>query len=175
MHVHEAAVPAQRTGPVPASKLVRWLRAACRREHGQSAVELALCLPVLLLVVTGILTFGLAINNYIILTDATGVGARALAISRGQTTDPCSTVSSAVYAASPILTKGSLNFSFSFNGSTYTGANCSSGSTTSGAAAKLVQGSPAQVTVTYPCVLQVYGHNYAPSCSLQAQTTELIQ
>jgi hypothetical protein len=31
------------------------------------------------------------------------------------------------------------------------------------------------VTVTYPCSLAVYGANYAPHCSLQAQMTELIQ
>ena len=47
-------------------------------------VEMALVLPVLLLVVTGILTFGLAFNNYLLLTEATSVGARTLAISRGK-------------------------------------------------------------------------------------------
>ena len=46
---------------------------------------------------------------------------------------------------------------------------------TSGAAANLVQGANAIVTVTYPCSLAVYGANYAPHCSLQAQMTELIQ
>ena len=51
-------------------------------------VEMALALPILLLVVTGILTFGLAFNNYLLLTEATSVGARTLAISRGATTDP---------------------------------------------------------------------------------------
>ena len=144
-------------------------------DSGQAAVELALCLPILLLVVMGILTFGLAINNYIMLTDATGVGARAMAISRGQTTDPCSTASAAIYAAAPLLTPDSLTFTFNLNGTTYTGASCSSGSTTTGAASHLVQGLPAKVTVTYPCVLQVYGTDYAPGCSLQAQTTELVQ
>ena len=57
-------------------------------QDGQAMVEMALVLPVLLLVVTGILTFGLAFNNYILLTEATSVGARTLAISRGGTTDP---------------------------------------------------------------------------------------
>ena len=149
---------------------------ARRADSGQAAVELALCPPILLLIVTGILTFGLAINNFVMLTDATGVGARALAISRGQTTDPCATVANAVYAAAPILTRNSLVFNFSFNGTPYSGNSCNSGSTAAGAAAKLTQGTPAQVTVTYQvCNVQVYGHNYAPGCQLQAQTTELMQ
>ena len=164
--------------PNPRSRIGILYRTGCEQDEldsGQAAVELALCLPVLLLVVTGILTFGLAINNYIMLTDATGVGARAMAISRGQTTDPCSTAATAIYNAAPLLTKASMKFTFNFNGTVYTGTSCNSGSTTTGAASHLVQGMPAKVTVTYPCVLKVYGADYAPSCSLQAQTTELVQ
>jgi Flp pilus assembly protein TadG len=138
-------------------------------------VEMALVLPVLLLVVTGILTFGLAFNNYVMLTEATSVGARALAISRGQTTDPCATASSAVYAAAPLLASSKLSFTFVLNGTTYTGASCSSGSSTTGAAGNLKQGAYASVTVTYPCSLAVYGTDYAPNCSLQSQISELVQ
>jgi hypothetical protein len=29
--------------------------------------------------------------------------------------------------------------------------------------------------VTYPCTLLIYGKNLAPSCTLQAETTELVQ
>jgi Flp pilus assembly protein TadG len=151
---------------------------ACLRrleEEGQSMVETALVLPVLLLVVTGILVFGLAFNNYLMLTEATSVGARTLAISRGETTDPCATAASAIYAAAPLLVPANLSFTFVLNGVTYTGASCSSGSSTTGAAGNLVQGANAVVKVTYPCSLAVYGANYAPSCSLQAQITELVQ
>jgi Flp pilus assembly protein TadG len=151
------------------------LRPCSGNENGQAMVEMALVLPVLLLVVTGILTFGLAFNNYVLLTEATSIGARTIAISRGATTDPCATASSAVIAAAPLLTPASLSFTFVLNGATYTGTSCSSGSSTTGAAANLVQGANAIVTVTYPCSLAVYGANYAPHCSLQAQMTELIQ
>jgi Flp pilus assembly protein TadG len=147
----------------------------CLNEEGQAMVEVALVLPVLLLVLTGIFALGLAFNNYLILTEATNVGARALAISRGSTTDPCATTSSAVIAAAPLLVSANLTFTFGLNGTTYSGTSCSSGSTTTGAAANLVQGGNALVTVTYPCSLAVYGANYAPSCVLQAQITELIQ
>ena len=139
-------------------------------------VEMALALPILLLVVTGILTFGLAFNNYLLLTEATSIGARTLAISRGATTDPCATASSAVIAAAPLLSPRQISpLPLCSTARSYTGTSCSSGSSTTGAAANLVQGANAVVTVTYPCSLAVYGANYAPQCSLQAQMTELVQ
>ena len=51
----------------------------------------------------------------------------------------------------------------------------SSSSTTTGAAGNLTQGQAAVVTATYPCSLAVFGANYASSCSLSAQVTEIIQ
>jgi Flp pilus assembly protein TadG len=144
-------------------------------QEGQAMVEMALILPVLLLVVTGILVFGLAFNNYLLLTEATSVGARTLAISRGETTDPCATAASAVYAAAPLLVAANISFTFVLNGTTYTGPSCNSGSSTTGAAGNLKQGAYAVVTVTYPCSLAVYGANYAPNCSLQSQIAELVQ
>ena len=144
-------------------------------DAGQSMIELALLTPVFLLLITGMLTFGLACNNYIQLTEATSVGARALAISRSETTDPCATVASAVYAAAPSLTPGSLSFSFFLNGTPYSGPTCPSTSNTTGAAGNLVQGTNATVIVSYPCTLKVYGANYAPNCALQSQMTEYIQ
>jgi Flp pilus assembly protein TadG len=156
-----------------------WLNSS--DEDGQSLVEFALCLPPLLLIVTGISAFALTLNNYLILTDATNVGARQLSISRGQTLDPCATVASAVYAAAPTLTKSKLTFSFTLNSVPITsamglvagGASCPSASTTTGAAGDLVQGAPAMVTVAYPCTLVLYKQTMA--CALQTQTTELVQ
>ena len=146
-----------------------------RGDDGQSLVEFAVTLPVLLLVVTGLCTFGIAVNNYMQLTDATNVGARLLAISRGQTTDPCSTVSTAVYAAAPMLTRGNITFKTTLNGTSYPGASCSSSSTSTGAAGNLTQGSTATVLVTYPCSLKVYGATLVSSCTLTAQTAEMVQ
>jgi Flp pilus assembly protein TadG len=164
-------------GKMSAARGWRWLRVrhGAAREEGGTLVEVAVVLPILLLIVTGIFTFGIALNNYIQLTDAVGISARLLAISRGQTTDPCTAASAAFYKAAPYLKTANLSFTFVLNGTTYTGASCSSTSTTTGAAGNLVQGQPAQITVTYPCNLAVYGKNYAPSCSLTGQVTELVQ
>jgi len=138
-------------------------------KRGQSAVELALCLPVLLVIMTGIFTFGVALNNYLMLTNAVSVGGRLLAVSRGQTADPCATAAASVYAAAPLLHQASFSFTILLNGNSYSGATCTAG------AASLVPGATAQVTATYPCNLAVYGATYAPGCSLSATIAEVVQ
>ena len=127
-------------------------------------VEMALVLPVLLLVLTGILTFGLAFNNYVILTEATSVGARALAISRGATTDPCATASSAVIAAAPLLVFGQpfLHFCAQRHHLYRHLVQQRKQHHRRGRETWCRETTPC-VTVTYPCSLAVYGANYAPT------------
>jgi Flp pilus assembly protein TadG len=145
-------------------------------DDGQTSIELALCLPILLLVVTGITTFAVALNNYQALVTATSVGAQQLAISRGSTTDPCSTASAAVIAAIPgNITQSNLTFKVVMNGMSYTGTSCSSSTTTSGAALYLAQGTTASVIVTYPCTLAIFKLNNFPNCLLTAKSAQLVQ
>ena len=157
---------------VQAGSLVERIQALLNtRDDGQSVVEFAVCLPLLLLILTGISTFGIALNNYLMLTDAVSIGARQLAISRGQT-DPCSIVAANVKNAAPYLKPSNLTFSVVLNGSSFSGTSCG---TSTGAPTKMIEGASAQVVVTYPCNIAVYGVNLAPSCTLSAQTTELVQ
>jgi Flp pilus assembly protein TadG len=145
-------------------------------EHGQSLVEFSLLLPVLLLLTTGIFVFGLAMNNYMQLTNAVSMGARTVAINAGITTDPCATASSAIIAAAPGLSASSLSFSYSFNGTPTTGTSCSSASTTTGYAGDLTSGSNVTVTASYPMNLSVYGKVFNLSNAvLTASSTELVQ
>jgi Flp pilus assembly protein TadG len=144
-------------------------------EDGQSLVEFAMTLPIFLMVITGIFTFGIALNNYILLTNATNVGALQLAISRQQTTDPCATAVTAIVNAAPMLTSANLTYAFSLNGVSYSGKTCSSTSTTTGAAGNLVQGAPATVSVSYPCHLAAYNWTLGKTCTFQASVTEMIQ
>lgn len=51
-------------------------------EKGQTMVEFALVLPVLVVIIFGIIQFGTAFNNYVALTDAVRAGARTAAVSR---------------------------------------------------------------------------------------------
>jgi Flp pilus assembly protein TadG len=45
-------------------------------------VEFALCLPLLVLLLFGVIQFGIVFNNYVTLTDAVRAGARKAAVSR---------------------------------------------------------------------------------------------
>jgi Flp pilus assembly protein TadG len=45
-------------------------------------VELALCLPVICLLLFGVIQFGIVFNNYVTLTDAVRAGARKATVSR---------------------------------------------------------------------------------------------
>ena len=65
-----------------------------RSDKGQSIVEFAIVLPVLVLLVFGIAQFGIAFRNYISITDAARVGARAAAVKR--TSNPCAAASTAI-------------------------------------------------------------------------------
>jgi Flp pilus assembly protein TadG len=138
-------------------------------------LEFAFVLPLLMFIFMGIVVFGAALNSYLSLTHAAAVSAQLVSISRGQTTDPCNTAAQAFYSAAPNLAAGSVAFTIVLNGNTVGGKSCSSSSSTTGAAADLVQGATAQVTVTYPCKLTVMGRNFAPGCLLTAQTAEQIQ
>lgn len=142
-------------------------RVSAGSKRGSTVIEFTLVMPILLLTMTGMLAFGFALNNELVLTNAVNTGAQLLAFSRGQTTDPCATAYTAITSAAPSL-KTSLSLTFVINGSTYAATN-----TCAAAAANMVQGASAQVTGTYPCVLYVFSENF--SCHLGAQTTEFIQ
>ena len=140
---------------------------ACREDQAQSIVEFALTLPALLMVVTGITTFGIAMNSYISLTKAVDVSARQLALQRGQGTDPCLVAYNAILAAAPLLKSANLTMTYTINGTAYTVNPCT--------AASLVQGATAQVTATYPASLKIYGKTISARFNLKAQTAEYIQ
>ncbi|MGH9895513.1 MAG: TadE/TadG family type IV pilus assembly protein [bacterium] len=53
-----------------------------RREQGQALTEFALILPLLVVLLFGIIQFGIAFNNYVTLTDAVRAGARQGAVGR---------------------------------------------------------------------------------------------
>lgn len=144
-----------------------------RCEEGQALIEFALTLPVLLLIVTGILSFGVTLNNMLALTNAASAGARQFAYMRGQGGDACAVSVTTITGAAPLLRNtGALTgigYSFVVGGVTYnaTSPTCPN--------AVLTQGQPVKLTITYPCSLLLYGSNAFPSCQLTAQTSELIQ
>jgi Flp pilus assembly protein TadG len=136
--------------------------------QGIAALEFALVAPVLLLMMFGMITFGIAMNNYLTLTDAVRAGARTLSTSRASAT-PFSSATNAIYLAAPTLTSASITITLTVNGSPCTGdAACA---TTLSASAGLAS----SVSASYPCNLAVMGLNFAPTCTLTSTTTERVE
>jgi Flp pilus assembly protein TadG len=105
-------------------------------QRGQSLVEFALVVPILLLLFLGILQFGVAFNHYLTLTDAVRVGARKAAVSRLES-DQCGPVQQAVRDNRGGLDPAELDIP------------CPSSSWT--------PGGPVTVTATYPLKIDILG------------------
>jgi Flp pilus assembly protein TadG len=73
-----------------------------KNEQGQTMTEFALVLPILVVLLFGIIQFGIAFNNYVTLTDAIRAGARKAVVSRS-TSDPAGACKAAVLAAADNL------------------------------------------------------------------------
>jgi len=145
-------------------------RSAWRREDGQTLAEFALVLPVLLLILTGILKFGLMFNNYITLTDSVRSGARTLALGRGLSGNPCApAILQTENSASPTLHLADSDIQVGPEYGSFSGAEtCMTG-------VGWVQGDQATLTARYSCDLTVLGINFFPGCTLTASATQAIE
>ncbi len=145
-----------------------------RKEDGGALVEMALTVPLMLALLVGMSSFGIAYKNQIVLTQATGIAAQYLAQIRTSSTDPCADVFTALKNAAPGLTSSSISLTVTMNGTTPT----QTGNSCSGSQTNLVQGQPVTVYATYPCTLpslQMYNQKFlgaANTCSLAAKVTE---
>ncbi len=141
-------------------------------------MELALVLPILLLLMTGTMAFSIALTNYLALYEATSVGARQLSISRGQGGDPCAMAGAAIAATAPLLNNNGpltgIGYTFTVYSAPTTSVTYNS-NPPSCSNAVLVQGQTVTINTTYPCVLKAYAVNFAPTCVLQAKVTEITQ
>jgi Flp pilus assembly protein TadG len=68
------------------------------REQGQALVEFTLVLPLFVVLVLAIVQFGIALNHYLVLTDAVRAGGRVASVSR-LTPDAVGTTKQAVVEA----------------------------------------------------------------------------
>jgi Flp pilus assembly protein TadG len=94
------------------------------RERGAVAVEMALLLPVLVLLLLGIMEFGRAYNAQVTLTNAAREGVRVMAITNVQ-----ADAETAAKNALTMLTTTSTNptFTFEFTTGTTTYSSCAAG------------------------------------------------
>lgn len=123
-----------------------------RDERGQSATELALVLPVFLLLVFGVIQFGVLYNNYLTLTDAVRAGARKAAVSR-LAPSPGGAAQTAVRTAA-----GNLD-------GTRLGVTVTS---------SWQRGTPVSVEATYPYDIDLMGVVLAAG-TLRSKTTERVE
>jgi Flp pilus assembly protein TadG len=133
--------------------------------QGSAVLEVALLLPVVLLLLTGMCAFALAFLNQLTLTSAVGAGAQYLQLIRTSSTNPCQDTFATIQNAAPTLAAGNINMTFSFAGTTVTGNSCP------GDQSYLIQGQPVTVTATYPCSLAIYG-SISTNCQLAATVSE---
>ena len=145
-----------------------WRQAAADRK-GVAALEMALVLPVLCLVMLGILYTGILFNNFIELSNAVRVASRVLAESRGGTTPYTGATGVAVTSAPNLKTLTASNFTLTVNGK-----SCGSdGACTT--ALSTAQGLTSSVAATYPCNMTFYGKTFIPNSTLSAATTERVE
>ena len=151
--------------------------------RGAALVEFALIAPMLLLIVLGTAQFGVTLGQYVMLTNAVGVGAMQFAISRGDTT-PSSDAWNAITTAASTLTPANLKMTLTVN-ATACVTNASSLSAAQAADTTCMNaltnnvGKPAQVSATYtatfPCNLLTTWQGMASTCNLASQVTERVQ
>jgi Flp pilus assembly protein TadG len=162
------------------------LRHSIRGDHGGALVEMALVMPIMLAMLTGIFSFSVVLYQKLQLSEAVSNAGRVMALERGDT-DPCATTANAIYAAAPALAKSNMTLTFTLGGSntsgTVTGGTIYGGTkgtaptctaAGNGGAAALQTGWPAQIQATYPCSFFVYNAKLG-SCSVTTQVTEVIQ
>lgn len=162
------------------------MRRCCRGEEGSTVAEMALVLPILLGVLTGIFSFGVGLNQYMVLTNAVNNGARAFAMSApandGGTSimdsgDPCKYAAQTVQASAGNLSSSNITYTITYTVNstsavtTYTGTGSSLPSC---AALAMHQLDFVQVKAVYPITPALYGWANR-SLSLTALSTEMVQ
>lgn len=131
-----------------------WATKSRRKEEGQTLVEFALVLPILVVVLFGIIQFGVAFHDYITLTDATRAGARKAAVSRfTPASQRAGSVIAAVRSSAQNLSQGSLAPSVS---------------------SSWAKGADVTVSATYPYSIRLFGIP-VKSGTLASSTTERVE
>jgi Flp pilus assembly protein TadG len=164
------------------------IRRRFRRDDGQALVELALAMPLLLLLLTAIFQFGMVFNDYEALTDAARTGARSLAIEYGST-DPCdAAVTQTITSAKGVVNLPSRGviptFASSTGGATtksycgsVSGVGCTSSyvyQTTCNSAGAELAGDEATITVQYSVPISVFGLKIT-NIALSTQSSDAVE
>lgn len=137
-------------------------------------VELAICLPLLLMLLTGMIQFGIALNKYITLNDAVRAGARQLALGRGLS-NPCDpAVAQALKTGSGInLSSSQVTVGFSTT-TDYCGSGTYTYTTSGNSSGNENEGDSATVTATQTVPISVFGLGIT-SLTLSASASDAVE
>lgn len=155
-------------------------RAFSHPSEGGALVEFALVLPMMMALITGMFSFGMVLNNYMVLTTSTGNGSRALALSRGQTSpalaasDPCAYAVQVAETSGPSLNPKGLTFNFAWTTTNSAGVTTTTNYTNSCAGLSLNQGDTVQVSSSYGVNIFLYG--WKPGAlNMVASASDLVE
>jgi Flp pilus assembly protein TadG len=154
--------------PTSNSVFKRMSSAFAQDAQGSALVEMAVSMPMILLLMTGIFSFSIALHQKLALAEAVSAGGRVIAVERGDT-DPCGTTTKAIYAAAPTLSQSKMTIDYVLNG-----VDLGTGVTTCANTQNLVTGGNAQITATYPTNISVFGKNLG-TFNLTTNITEVVQ
>ena len=135
------------------------VRRRFKGEEGAALVEIAVALPLMLLVLTGAVSFSLAFYNLQQLQNAVTAAGQALGATAGVAANPCAQVVSQVEATLPGWTAANLTYTVVITnaaGSTTTygptagSLSCSAAGSGGSASTAEAAGQPQTVTVSYP-------------------------
>jgi Flp pilus assembly protein TadG len=156
-------------------------------EEGSTLVEMAFVLPILLVVLTGIFSFGIVLNQDMVLTNAVNAGARAFALSRSgnvslaPSADPCLYAVTTAVSAASTLKASNINFTILYTPSGTGNPNSGSSATTytatgtsSSVCASLAMytGDQVQVQASYSVTPSMFG--WSKQLNLTGSSTELV-
>ena len=149
--------------------------------EGGALVEMALILPMMMVLITGMYSLGMALSYYMILTNAVSAGARAFAISPevsitsgGKSvpiSDPCAYAIQMATQAAPTINSTAITYKFTY---TPAGSSTSTTYTTTCSGLTTNVGDFVQMQASYPYSLILYGFNPG-ALNIQARSAEVMQ
>jgi Flp pilus assembly protein TadG len=155
------------------------------REEGSQLVEMAVVAPLLLIILTGMASFGMALYSQQQIGYVTAGAVQALTIDVSQITDPCATVET--YISSSLPSYSAASFTYTLKIYTSSTASVTSGPTTGTGfscksyATDITQFQPVILTVSYPYswfpifTWAKYGSSFKPSGSLTTTQAAMAQ
>jgi Flp pilus assembly protein TadG len=139
---------------------------------------MALVAPLMLLILTGIASFSMALYQKLLITEAVSSAGRVLAAEQGQT-DPCSDAWAALTRSAPGLSASNITMTITWIAEPSGTTRSYSNNTCTAMGTGVKSGDYGQISATYPCILQVvniWGHGPGfQGCTVGAAVAEDIQ